>query len=160
MLWEDATESTYPLTPGEASDDMRCSSIGQIYFLAVLTEALIGSGRAAEGLAAVEEGLAFTATKLDRYYEAELHRVKGELLLAGGGIAEGEACFARALEVARAQEARSLELRAAISLARLRRDQGRNAEARAVLAPVYAWFTEGFATSDLMDARALLAQLG
>jgi len=71
-----------------------------------------------------------------------------------------EACFRRALDVARAQEAKSLELRAAMSLARLWRDQGKRTEARALLAPIYAWFSEGFDTGDLIEAKALLDELG
>ena len=79
--------------------------------------------------------------------------------LAEGGSAEAEGCYLKALGVARAQEARSLELRAATSLARLRREQGRRAEARELLAPIYGWFTEGFDTADLKEAKALLDEL-
>jgi len=91
-----------------------------------------------------------------------LHRLKGELLLAipHGSGAETEALFRRALEIARAQEAKSFELRAATSLARLWQRQRKLAEARALLAPVYAWFTEGFDTGDLAEAKALLEELG
>ena len=95
----------------------------------------------------------------ERYVEAEIHRLKGNLLLAENGSAEAEACYVRALQVARAQEARSLELRATTSLARLRGEQGRSAEARDLLAPVYRWFTEGFDTADLKEAKALLDKL-
>ena len=95
-----------------------------------------------------------------RLFEAELRRIEGELrLLAGAPEAEAEACFAEALAVARRQEARSFELRAATSLARLWRDQGRRAEAHDLLAPVHGWFTEGFDTPDLRDAKALLDEL-
>ena len=89
-----------------------------------------------------------------------MHRAEGELRrLAGAPTREVEACFAAALAVARQQAARSFELRAATSLARLRRDQGRRGEARDLLAPVYGWFTEGFDTPDLRDAEALLDEL-
>ena len=77
-----------------------------------------------------------------------------------GAIAEAEGCFHRAIEIARSQKARSWELRAATSLARLWRDQGRRNEARSLLAPIYGWFTEGFDTADLKDAKALLDELG
>ncbi len=96
-----------------------------------------------------------------RQFEPEMHRVRGELLCRGNGkeSLEAELCFAKALEVARLQEARSLELRAAVSLARLWRDHGKTAQARDLLAPVYDWFTEGFDTADLKDAKALLEEL-
>jgi len=95
----------------------------------------------------------------ERYVEAEIRRSEGNLLLAENGSAEAETCYLKALEVARAQEARSLELRAATSLARLWGEQGRRAEARDLLAPVYGWFTEGFDTPDLKEAKTLLDEL-
>jgi predicted ATPase len=96
-----------------------------------------------------------------RGHRARLHHLKGELLLATdpANSAEAEALFRRALDIARAQEAKSLELRAATSLARLWQRQRKRAEARALLAPVYAWFTEGFDTGDLVEAKALLDEL-
>ena len=97
----------------------------------------------------------------ERWFEAELYRLKGGVMLSlpedDGREAEG--CFRRALDIARHQQAKSWELRAATSLARLRRDQGRRVEARELLAPVYGWFTEGFDTADLKDAKALLDEL-
>jgi predicted ATPase len=97
--------------------------------------------------------------KLD---QAEMLRLKGELLLMhdGGAIAEAEACFRAALEIARAQEARWWELRTATSLARLLAKQGHRDEARALLGEIYGWFTDGFDTRDLKDAKALLDELG
>ena len=96
----------------------------------------------------------------ERYWEADLYRVKGELLLLpGGSEGEAEECFNQALEVARSQSARSLELRAAVSLARLWQNQGKVREARALLSGIYGWFTEGFDTPDLIDAKALLEEL-
>jgi predicted ATPase len=93
-------------------------------------------------------------------WEAELHRIEGEVRRAAGHpLTDAEACFGRALDVARRQGARMFELRAATALARLWRGQGRNVEARDLLTPVYGWFTEGFDTLDLKDAKALLAQL-
>ncbi len=98
-------------------------------------------------------------------YEAELYRLQGDLTLQSdslplaGRVNEAEACFQKALEAARQQSAKSLELRAAMSLARLWRSQGKQAQARDILAPVYDWFTEGFDTTDLKDAKALLTEL-
>jgi predicted ATPase len=93
-------------------------------------------------------------------WEAELHRNEGEVRRAAGhSLTDVEECFGKALDVSRAQGARMFELRAATSLARLWHDQGRHVEARDLLAPVYGWFTEGFDTVDLEDAKALLAQL-
>jgi predicted ATPase len=96
-----------------------------------------------------------------RTYESELYRLRGELLRAQNLSADSgaEASFRRAIEAARRQTARSWELRAATSLARLQRDQGYRDEARALLAPIYNWFTEGFDTHDLVEAKALLEDL-
>ncbi len=96
-----------------------------------------------------------------RFYEAELHRLQGELLLqqSPDNATETAACFQQAIDIARQQQAKSWELRAATSLARLWQQQGKREEARELLAPVYDWFTEGFDTADLKDAKALLDQL-
>ena len=100
-------------------------------------------------------------TTKERWYEAEVHRIAGEiaLLLPEPGAAKAEVYFERALGVARAQQAKSWELRAAMSMARLWWDQGKAQQARELLAPVYGWFTEGFDTLDLKEAKALLQQL-
>jgi predicted ATPase len=111
------------------------------------------------GLATVREVAALIEETGERMVEAEIRRLEGNLLLAENGWAEAEACYVKALELARAQEARSLELRAATSLARLWAERGRSAEARDLLAPVYGWFTEGFDTRDLREAKALLDTL-
>jgi predicted ATPase len=97
----------------------------------------------------------------ERLYEAELHRLMGEVLSSHPerDLAEAKACFRRAVEVAKEQGAKSLELRAATSLAGLWAEQGKRAQARDLLAPVYGWFTEGFDTADLKDAKALLDEL-
>jgi predicted ATPase len=109
----------------------------------------------------LDDALRFVEQSGERYYEAELHRLRGELLLACGRASdeEEEGCFRRAIAVARKQEAKSWELRATTSLARLLASQGRRDEARAMLAQIYNWFTEGFETVDLKDARVLLDQL-
>jgi predicted ATPase len=128
---------------------------------ALLAEAYRKTGRAVEGLAVLEEPLGRIARTGEGWMEAELHRVKGELLMAlpQRTAVEAEGCFRRAIMVAREQSAKMWELRAAYDLARLWRDQGKRAEARDLLAPVYGWFTEGFDTADLKDAKALLDEL-
>ena len=97
----------------------------------------------------------------ERWYEPELYRLKGELLLAHamGHDTEAETCFRQALDIARRQQAKSWELRAALSLSRLWQRQGKRDEARELLAEVYGWFTEGFDTADLQEAKALLEEL-
>jgi len=114
-------------------------------------------GNLAMGLAALEEALATVAERGDRWYEAELHRLQGELLLARGDPADAvAACFQRALNLARQQQTRSLELRAVLSLSRLWAKQGKHSEAQQLLAAIYGWFSEGFETADLQEAKALL----
>ena len=128
---------------------------------AVLAEAQQAAGQLAEAQGTVATALAVAAQTGQFFFDADLHRLDGDLLLATGGTAdEAAARYHRALAIAREQGARSLELRAATSLARLWRDQGKRAEARDLLAPVYGWFTEGFDTRDLIEAKALLEDLG
>ena len=119
-------------------------------------------GQAEEGLRLLAEALAHVDHTGERYYEAEVYRLKGELLLrqAVPDAPQAEACFQQALAVARRQQAKSWELRAAMSLSRLWQQQGKRAEARELLAPIYSWFTEGFDTPDLQEAKALLEELG
>jgi predicted ATPase len=133
--------------------------VGRTYFLALLAEAYQKVGQAAEGLAVIAEALS-VVSGIGRWWEAELYRLKGELLLAQsvGGI-EADECFRQAIEIARRQGAKSLELRAVMSLSRLWRAQGKHVEARQLLAEIYSWFTEGFDTADLKEARALLQML-
>jgi predicted ATPase len=137
------------------------------YYLALLAEAYATGGLVAEGLRVLAEALALVDTHGERDYQAELYRLKGELLLAEEGGQEGtrqpwleaEQCFHQALAVARRQQAKSFELRATMSLSRLWQRQGKHAAACELLAPIYYWFTEGFDTADLQDARALLREL-
>ena len=145
------------------------------YYLALLAEAYAKDDQVEEGLRAVAEGLAFVERTEERFSEAELYRLKGELILQkfkacpepsrriqGSGFngeEEAEECFQQAIDIAQKQQAKSWELRAATSLARLWQGQGKRAEARNLLAPVYDWFTEGFDTADLKDAKALLEDL-
>jgi predicted ATPase len=130
--------------------------------LALLAQAHARAGRPAAGLDLLAEGLDRVDRTGGRWLEAELHRLRGELLLAlpGPDLAEAEACFSRAIAVAREQGARMWELRAATSLARLWQNKGKCGEARDLLAPVHGWFTEGFDTLDLLEAKALLEALG
>jgi predicted ATPase len=130
----------------------------QTNFLALLAIGYLHAGRYAEGLSTIGEARNL-ATRQDEYWwESELHRLECDLLLASVGIRQDrvERCYRSALGSARRQAAKSWELRAAVSLARLLRDQGRRDEAREVLAPVYGGFTEGFDTLDLKEATALL----
>jgi predicted ATPase len=107
-------------------------------------------------LAALDDALQIVERTGARWLAAELNRQKGRLLLRQGHCEAAEELYRKALSVSEEQEAKLWELRAAVSLASLRRDQGRRAEARELLAPVYSWFTEGFDTADLIEAKALL----
>jgi predicted ATPase len=119
-------------------------------------------GRKEEALETLNGTLEHIEHTGEKVYQAEMLRLKGEVLLMDDGraTAEAERCFRAALEVARAQEAKSWELRATTSLARLLAKQGKRDEARAMLSDIYGWFTEGFDTADLKDAKALLEELG
>jgi DNA-binding SARP family transcriptional activator len=131
------------------------------YYLALLADAHLRGGEAAAGLQVVDEGLSRARETNERWWDAELHRLRAELRLACGAAAgEAEAELVRALAIARERQARSLELRAARALARLWAGEGRATEARDLLAPVYSSFTEGLHTPDLNDAHALLERLG
>jgi class 3 adenylate cyclase/predicted ATPase len=132
------------------------------HLLTALIEAYNKLEQPEEGLTALAEAQALVEKTGERYYEAELERLKGEVLLAQSpdDPAEAEACFHNALEIARRQQAKSLELRAAMSLARLWQRQGKEGDARPLLNDVYTWFTEGLNTLDLRDARDLLNELG
>jgi predicted ATPase len=133
----------------------------QPYFLGLLAEAYGKNGHPEEGLPPLAEALAVIDTTEARYYEAELHRLNGELLLqqSADNATEAESCFQQAISIAQNQSAKSWELRAATSLARFWQSQGKRDEARELLAPVYEWFTEGFDTADLIDAKSLLDEL-
>ncbi len=130
------------------------------YYLSLLAQVYGKAGRAEEGLASIDEALTEARTHNERWWDAELHRLRGEfLLLRGADTSDGEAAILRAIEIARSQQAKSLELRATMSLARLWIAQNRSDDARRQLSDLYAWFTEGFETPDLQAARLLLAQL-
>jgi DNA-binding response OmpR family regulator/predicted ATPase/class 3 adenylate cyclase len=134
-------------------------SIAQTCFLAMVSQIHGMLGRRDDALAFLAKALEVAHDTNERWYEAELHRLTGEWLIANRSAAEGEASLQRALSLARAQQARMWELRAATSLARLWRGQGRLSDATDLLAPIYGWFTEGFETQDLRTARELLSAL-
>lgn len=144
--------------------------------LVLLAKGCVGIGQPQEGLNILAETLTIVNNGGERYYEAELYRLKGEILLSQEiksqkserpnpqsqlpePQSEAESCFLKAIEIARKQQAKSLELRATMSLARLWQQQGKSAEAHQMLATVYNWFTEGFDTADLQEAKALLDEL-
>jgi predicted ATPase len=132
------------------------------YFLALLAEAYGQAGQPEAGLTALAEAVTLVEATEERWWEAEVYRLKGALLLqrSCADVGQAEACFQQALDVARRQQARALELRAALSLTRLWQTQGQRVEARQLLAEIYGWFTEGFDTPDLQAAKALLEELG
>ncbi len=148
------------------------------YFLALLAEAYGKAGQAEEGLAALAEALTMVDTSGERFYEAELYRLKGQMTLQKFQVSgstfqvqesptsevrspesEAEEYFLKAIEIAQRQQAKSLELRAVMSLSRLWQQQGKKEEARQLLADIYGWFTEGFDTKDLQEAKVLLEEL-
>jgi predicted ATPase len=137
------------------------ADIGRSHTLCWLAEGYREAGHLDEALGAVKEALAAANAQEERSYEPEIHRLRGELLLRqdDSNTAEAERCFERSIEIARHQSAKSWELRTTMSLARLLDEQGRREEARAMLAEIYNWFTEGFDTADLKDAKALLEEL-
>ncbi len=130
------------------------------HYIALLARACEIAGQVEEAVTLLDDALQIVERTGERWFAAELNRHKGELLLRQGHSEAAEELYRKALSIAEEQEAKLWELRAAASLARLRRDQGRRAEARDLLAPVYGWFTEGFDTPDLKEAKALLDLLG
>jgi predicted ATPase len=131
------------------------------YYLALLAEALEEAGRREEALQTLSEALAFASQTRERYFESELYRLRGEALLNVGIVSalDAERCFHLAIEIAKQQQAKSLELRAVMSLARLWQKLDKTADAHRMLEGVYGWFTEGFDTTDLKAARTLLEEL-
>jgi predicted ATPase len=147
----------------EGLDFMRAvnAELARTHFLGLLAESYGRSGKRAEALTTLAEALRVVDKTGKRFYEAELYRLKGELLLIGHNLdVEGaENSYDTAIKMARKQSAKSWELRATTSLARLLRDTGRANEARSMLAEIYGWFTEGFDSKDLKEAKALLEEL-
>jgi predicted ATPase len=161
MVRQGATDAGIALMRRNAAD-RAALGVGwyQARYLCMLAEAYAQVGQAEPGLCVVAEAKDLVARNDEHMWEGELHRIEGELMrVQGGSTPEIESCFARAIAITRTQGAKSLELRAARSLARLRCDQGRRSDARALLAPMFCWFTEGFETTDLRATKALLDEL-
>jgi predicted ATPase len=140
--------------------------LSRLYYLALIAEAHGKVGRFEDGLAELDEALDLVQITGEREHEAELHRLKGELMLKSCRVGsphsineEAKQCFQDAIDIARNQQAKSLELRAVTSMARLWQQQGKKEQARQMLAEIYGWFTEGFDTADLKEAKALLEEL-
>jgi predicted ATPase/class 3 adenylate cyclase len=161
MVRQGATDAGIALMRRNAAD-RAALGVGwyQARYLCMLAEAYAQVGQAEPGLCVVAEAKDLVARNDEHMWEGELHRIEGELMrVQGGSTPEIESCFARAIAITRTQGAKSLELRAARSLARLRCDHGRRSDARALLAPMFCWFTEGFETTDLRATKALLDEL-
>ena len=160
-----ASEGIARMRQGLVALDAAGTKILRAYSLSLLADAQSQAGHVKEGLVLLDEALAVVNETGGRGAEAELHRLKGDLLLPSGvqslesRVQEAEACFQKAIEVARSQSAKSLELRAAMSLSRLWQRQGKRDEARQLLGEIYGWFTEGFDTADLQEAQTLLKEL-
>jgi TOMM system kinase/cyclase fusion protein len=157
----EAKDGIEQLTEGLRAFHATGAEINRSYWLALLAEAHGTIGEPEAGLTLLTEALALVDTTGERWYESEIYRLKGELLLQQNSAnqAEAETCFHQAISIARSQQAKSWELRTATSLARLWQQQGKRDEARQVLGDVYGWFTEGFDTAALQDAKALLEAL-
>jgi predicted ATPase len=162
-----AAEGIERMQQGLSAHQATGAELWRPHFLALLADAYGKAGQAEAGLKTLAEALAVVERTEERVYEAELYRLKGELTLLqpgregdeAGRRDEAEACFLQAIAIARRQGARSLELRAVMDLSRLLRQQGKAGDARQMLAETYGWFTEGFDTADLQEAKALLAEL-
>jgi class 3 adenylate cyclase/predicted ATPase len=162
MVEQGRNEGIAQIQEGLAALRATGTALARPSFLTRLAEAYMLTGRLDEGLTALAEAVTVGEENEDRQDESERYRVKGELLLRQDDsyVADAKECFQQAIEVARKQSAKSYELRATMSLARLLAKQGRRDEARTMLAEIYDWFTEGFDTADLKDAKALLDDLG
>jgi predicted ATPase len=156
-----AQDGIEQLTQGLSAWRATGAEVCRPYFLALLADVHGTLGEPETGLAVLTEALTLVDLTGERWYEAELYRLKGALLLQqhGDNHTEAETCFAKAIAIAQSQQAKSWELRATTSLARLWQRQSKRQEAYDLLAPVYNWFTEGFDTVDLQDAKALLDAL-
>jgi predicted ATPase len=156
-----ASDAVNTLTPGIALWRSTGATLWLPLYLPHLALTCLEVGQVDVARSYIVEAMEAIQTSKERWYEAEVHRADGEFALRSpqSDTAKAEACFERALAIARQQRARSWELRAAMSVARLWRDQGKPQQARELLAPVYGWFTEGFDTRDLKEAKALLGTL-
>jgi class 3 adenylate cyclase/predicted ATPase len=156
-----ASDAVRLITSGLTARQSTGTTMGMPFFLSHLARAQAELGKFEDAWCSIGEAMTATETTKERWCEAEVHRTAGEIALRGPDpdSAKAEAYFKRALAVARTQQAKSWELRAAMSMARLWRDQGKWDDARDLLAPIYGWFTEGFATLDLKETKALLDEL-
>jgi predicted ATPase len=156
-----ASDAVQTITSGVTAWRSTGSTAMMPSYLSYLARAHAELGQFDDAMRCIGEAITTVETTKERWFEAEANRIAGEiaLLLPEPDVPKAEACFERALAVARAQQAKSWELRAAISMARLWRDQGRRDEARDLLAPLFGWFTEGFDTHDLKEAKLLLDEL-
>ncbi len=160
-LTGNASDAVQILTSGIAALRSTGATWGVSFYLSCLARAYADLGQFDDAWRCIGEAMTAVETTKEKWCEADIHRIAGEIVLLSPELnaAKAEAYFERALAVARKQQAKSWELRAAMSMARLLRDQGKWAEARDLLAPVYGWFTEGFDTLDLKEAKALLGEL-
>jgi predicted ATPase len=159
LMAENQDEGARLLRQGLDGQRATGSTLHLLYGLIAYAEACLAAGWTDEAGATIDEGQRLVRLSTVHWCEAEIHRLAGELCYVRGSSRQAEAGFERALAVANEQQARSFELRAAMGLARLWRDQGKRGEARDLLAPIYGWFTEGFDTPDLKDAKALLDEM-
>jgi predicted ATPase len=155
----DPAEGISLLRSGSAAYRATAAELWVPYHIALLAKACEIAGQIEEAVTLLDEALQIVERTGERWLAAELNRLKGKLLLRQGRPEAVEQLYRKALSIAQEQGAKLWELRAAVSLARLGRDQGRHSEARDLLAPVYGWFTEGFDTPDLKEAKALLGEL-
>jgi predicted ATPase len=155
----DLTEGISLIRSGCAAYRATGAELWMTHYIGLLARACEIAGQVEETVSQLDEALEIVERTGERWFEAELNRHSGQLLLRQGHSEAAEKLYRKALNIAREQEAKLWELRASVSLARLRHEQGRRAEARDLLAPVYGWFTEGFDTPDLKEARALLDEL-
>ena len=155
----DVTEGISLLRSGLSAYRSTGAEIWMPHFIALLARACEIAGQVEEGLTLLDDAFQVVERTGERWFEAELNRHKGRLLLRQGHSKAAEELYRKAVSIAAEQSAKLWELRAAMSLAPLRRDQGRRDEARDLLAPVYGWFIEGFDTQDLQEAKALLSEL-
>ena len=156
-----ASDAVQMITSGLTALRSTGATVWMPLWLSYLARAYAELGQFDDAWRCIGEAMTAVETTKERWWEAEVHRIAGEIALKSPepDAAKAEAYFERALAVARQQQAKSWELRAAMSMARLWRDQGKRQQARELLAPVYGWFTEGFDTLDLKEAKALLDEL-
>ena len=160
-LTEKSAHAIEMITGGLSANRSMGVTFLQPFFLSLMALVHTALGQSSEASRCIDEAMTIIKKSEERWFEAEVNRIAGEIALMAPepDAAKAQECFEQALAIARAQQAKSWELRAAMSMARLWRDQGKQDAARELLAPVYGWFTEGFDTLDLKEAKALLDEL-